>query len=97
MSSDRRDIATVSTGFPAASAAVKAVSVRLNICPHDFRRITPEPSDHGGIGQTFSVRIRSSEDISAGYSRPRAERPGRLPRRATKKAAHMDRRGRTPR
>ena len=25
------------------------------------------PSDHGGAGQTLSIRIRSSEDISAGY------------------------------
>ena len=25
------------------------------------------PSDHGGAGQTFSNRIRCSEDISAGY------------------------------
>ena len=96
MSSDRRDIATASTAFPAASAAAKAVSGRLNMYPR-FSLDNARPSDHGGIGQTCSNRSRCSADISAGYSRPRAEQTGRRPNRATKKAAHLDRRERTPR
>ena len=67
MSSYRQDIATASTGFPAADAVVEAVSGRLNIYPPRFSPDNAGPSDHGGAGQTLSVRIRCSEDISAGY------------------------------
>ena len=43
---------------------------RLRTAQYLPPRFSPDnagPSDHGGAGQTCSVRIRCSEDISAGY------------------------------